>query len=81
MLFWEGSMQKYWFDAQNHYKNVWIDLSHPADCSIIWYKIIVHPDEATDSLVSSGACFHDFVLKSLSEKVVCENIGCKVQTH
>ena len=25
--------------------------------------------------------FHDFVLKSGSEKVVCENICCQAQTH
>ena len=45
------------------------------------FMIMINIDEATDLSGSSGACFHDFVLKSLSEKVVCENIGCKVQTH
>ena len=27
------------------------------------YNIIIHPDEATDLSGSSGACFHDFLLK------------------
>ena len=42
--------------------------------------IIIQPHEATDSSVSSGACFNDYVLKSGNEKVVCENIGYKAQT-
>ena len=31
-----------------------------------WYKIIIHPDEATDSSVYSGACFHYFLSKCIS---------------
>ena len=46
-----------------------------------WYKIIMHPHEATDSSVSYGACFHGYILKSVNEEVVCGNIGYKDQTH
>ena len=44
-----------------------------------WYKIIIHPDEATDSSVYSRACFHDFLYTCCFEEVVCENIGCAAQ--
>ena len=46
-----------------------------------WYKIIIYPHEATDSSVSSGACFYDYILKYGNEKVVCENYVCKAQTY
>ena len=45
------------------------------------FMVNINPDEATDLSVSSGTCFHDFVLKSGNEKVVRENICCKAQTH
>ena len=55
-------------------------LNHKTEV-YFWYKIIIHPHKATDSSMSSGACFHDFVLESGNEKVFCNNIGCKAQTH
>ena len=45
------------------------------------HKIIIHSHEATDSSVSSGACFHDCILISENETVVCNGIGYKAQTH
>ena len=45
------------------------------------YKIIINPHGATDLSVSSGACFHDYILISRNEKVVWDNVGCKDETQ
>ena len=34
MLFWGGSMQKYWLQSSNKLAKVWINLSQPLDCSV-----------------------------------------------
>ena len=58
----------------------YMPLNHvTAQC--FWYKIIIHTDEATDSSVSSGACFYHYILKSGNVKVVCDDIGFKAQKH
>ena len=43
-------------------KKVLIDYSLPEDCSVVLVQDYhSSPDEATDSSVSSGACFHEFL--------------------
>ena len=68
---WEGSMQWYWLQRPNTLENGmnWIFLTRRMQC--FFYKIIIHPHEATDSSVFSGACFHDCILISENEMVVC----------
>ena len=78
----EGCMWKYrWQNSNTLEKEINIFLSTSRLLCLFLYKIFINPHEATDSSVSSGACFHDYILKSGNEKVVCKNMGCKAQTH
>ena len=75
-------MQKYWLQSskslEKRYELILLDQE---TALYFWYKIIVCPDDATDSSVYSGACFHYFLLKCCFEKGVCENIGLEAQNH
>ena len=48
-------------EAQTHQKRYELISIHQEASLLFWYKIIIHSDEAKDSSVSSGACFHDFL--------------------
>ena len=68
------------FEAQTLQKRYeLIPLSHKT-ALYFWLNIIINPHEDTDSSVSSGACFHDYIWKSRNEKVVCDNISFEAQT-
>ena len=61
-----------------HIRKVWIFVNQKSKM-LFWFKIIIHPHEATDSSVSSGACFHDYILKSGNENTVCKILVLKIK--
>ena len=75
-------MQKYWQrcskSLEKRYEMILLDQE---TALYFWYKVIIHPDEATDSSVSSRASFHDFLYQCCFEEEVCKNIGCEAETH
>ena len=53
-------MQQYWLRSSDTLEKILMDSSWSGYYSDFFDKSIIHPHEATDSPVSSGAGFHDF---------------------